>query len=449
MSHPYIPATEEDLQEMLQAIGVSSFEELLEDVPPEARLKGPLRIPEGISEEEVRRLVEGIAEANRRDLVIFAGAGAYDHFIPAAIGHILSRSEYYTAYTPYQAEVAQGTLQAMFEYQTAICELTGMEVANSSMYDGASALAEAALMALRIRRDREKILLPGNLNPLWRQVVLAYLHGQKHPIEEVPYDPETGQLDLEALRRMADDRTAGVVIQHPNFFGVLEEVREITEIVRNSGAVFIVAFDPISLGILEPPGAYGADIAVGEGQPLGLPLGFGGPYLGIFASRMAYIRQMPGRIAGQTVDVEGKRGFVMALQTREQHIRREKATSNICTNQMLCALTALIYLSLMGPQGIRAVAEGSALRAHYLARKLTEVPGVELAFQGPFFREFALTLPLPAHKVIERGLEQGYLLGVDLAPWGFPENRLLVAVTERRTREELDRFAEILREVAR
>ncbi len=444
MGSPYLPLTDEDRRAMLQALGFQSIDELFARIiPEEARFQGTLDLPPALSELEVRKVVESLARQNRADLTLFIGGGVYDHYIPAAVKHIVSRSEFYTAYTPYQAEVSQGTLQAMYEFQSAICDLTGMEVANSSMYDGASALAEAALMALRIQKKRNRILYSEDLNPRYRQVLHTYTRRQDLEIVEVPTDPRTGQMDLNFVEDALDDRTAALLFQHPNYFGILEEPFRLRELTERVGALLVVAFDPISLGILEPPGAYGADIAVGEGQPLGLPLGFGGPYLGLFAAREKYLRQMPGRIAGATVDAEGKRGYVMALQTREQHIRREKATSNICTNQMLCALTALVYLSLMGREGLREVAEQSAQKAHYLADQLTRIPGVRLAFEGPFFREFVLELEgKTAREVREALLADGILFGHPVA-----EQRLLVAVTEKRTRQEMDRVVQRLREV--
>ncbi len=444
MGSPYLPLTDEDRRAMLQALGFQSIDELFARIiPEEARFQGTLDLPPALSELEVRKVVESLARQNRADLTLFIGGGVYDHYIPAAVKHIVSRSEFYTAYTPYQAEVSQGTLQAMYEFQSAICDLTGMEVANSSMYDGASALAEAALMALRIQKKRNRILYSEDLNPRYRQVLHTYTRRQDLEIVEVPTDPRTGQMDLNFVEDALDDRTAALLFQHPNYFGILEEPFRLRELTERVGALLVVAFDPISLGILEPPGAYGADIAVGEGQPLGLPLGFGGPYLGLFAAREKYLRQMPGRIAGATVDAEGKRGYVMALQTREQHIRREKATSNICTNQMLCALTALVYLSLMGKEGLREVAEQSAQKAHYLADQLTRIPGVRLAFEGPFFREFVLELEgKTAREVRDALLADGILFGHPVA-----KHRLLVAVTEKRTRQEMDRVVQRLREV--
>ncbi len=444
LSFPYLPLTDEDRREMLQALGFASIDDLFAQIiPEEARFQGTLDLPPALSELEVRRHVEALAQRNRANLTLFIGGGVYDHYIPAAVKHILSRSEFYTAYTPYQAEVSQGTLQAMYEFQSVLCDLTGMEVANSSMYDGATALAEAALMSLRIQKKRRRLLYSEDLNPLYRRVLHTYTRRQDLEIVEVPTDPRTGQMDLNFVEDHLDDQTAALLFQHPNYFGVLEQPFRLRELTERVGALLVVAFDPISLGVLEPPGAYGADIAVGEGQPLGLPLGYGGPYLGLFTAREKYLRQMPGRIAGATVDAEGKRGFVMALQTREQHIRREKATSNICTNQMLCALAALVYLSLMGKEGLQQVAYQATQKAHYFAQKLTDLPGVRLAYEGPFFREFVLEFRhLPASRVRDALLAHGVVFGHPV-----DEHRLLVAVTEKRTREEMDFVVDRLREV--
>ncbi len=443
MSH-FIPNTDKDREEMLRSIGVSSFKELLKDIPEEAFFKGKLNLPGPLSELEVEDEIKKFAEENQADLKIFAGGGIYDHFIPAVVDQILLRSEFYTSYTPYQAEVSQGTLQTMFEYQSMICELTAMEVANASMYDGASAIAEAALMALRIRHDRDKILVASNLNPFYKEVLKTYLHGQNTPLEFVKMGSD-GALDLEDLKEKLDSNVAGFIFQHPNFFGVLEDPFEISKIVKNHDAILIASVNPISLGILEPPGAYGADIVVGEGQPLGLPMSFGGPLLGIFASKMEYIRSMPGRISGMTEDVEGKRGFVMTLQTREQHIRRERATSNICSNQQLCATAAAIYMSLLGKEGIKEVAQQSLFKAHYLKELLEDA--VKFPYSGPFFNEFVIELPHSARKIIDDMLKYNILAGIDLAQFGFPENFLLVSVTEKRRKEEIEEYATILKEV--
>lgn len=445
MSH-FIPNTEKDREEMLEKIGVSSFKELIKDIPEEAFFKGKFNLPEPISELEVEEEIKTLAAQNKSNLKVFAGGGIYDHFIPAVIDQIILRSEFYTSYTPYQPEVSQGTLQAMFEYQSMISELTGMEVANASMYDGASALAEAALMALRIKHDRDKILAASNINPFYKKVLETYAHGQRTPVEYVKIKKD-GSLDLNDLKEKIDENTAGFIFQHPNFFGVLEDPFEISKIVKEKGALLIASVYPISLGILEPPGAYGADIVVGEGQSLGLPISFGGPLLGVFATKLEYVRSMPGRISGMTVDVDGKRGFVMTLQTREQHIRRERATSNICSNQQLCATAAAIYLSLLGKEGIKEVALQSFYKAHYLHELLKSVDGIEFPFKGPFFNEFVIETKIPARKIVDHMLKYNLLAGIDLSQFDFPENYLLVSVTEKRKREELEEYVKILKEV--
>ncbi len=449
MNHPYLPLTDQDREEMLQALGLRSVSELFEELlPPEVRLNRPLQLPPRLSEWEVQKKVEALAGQNQIDWILFMGAGAYDHYIPAVIQHIASRSEFYTAYTPYQAEVSQGTLQVMYEFQSLVCDLTEMEVANSSMYDGASALAEAVLMALRIQKKRNVVLLPESLHPFYRQVVETYVHRQDLQLQTLRMDPKTGQLDLNHVESLLGDHTAALVFQHPNFFGILEDPRILRQLTEKVGALLIQVFDPISLGILEPPGALGVDIAVAEGQPLGIPLGFGGPYLGLLATRQAYVRQMPGRLAGMTRDLEGRRGFVMALQTREQHIRREKATSNICTNQMLCALMATAYLSLMGKEGIREVAYQSLAKAHYFSERLSQIPAVRLQFTGPFFREFVISLSHPEpDQVYSRLQERKILFGVPLARFQGPAHDFLIAVTEKRTREEMDTVVEALQEL--
>nr|BCX00332.1 MAG: putative glycine dehydrogenase (decarboxylating) subunit 1 [Bacteroidota bacterium] len=439
----FIPHTEQDRLEMLRAIGVERFEELLEPIPEAIRLKEPLRIPPALSEWEVTQLLTTLSEQNLGTdrLICFAGAGAYDHFIPAAIGAILSRSEFYTAYTPYQGEVSQGTLQAIYEFQTMVCRLTGMDVANASMYDGGSALAEAVLLACA-HTERSRVVFAGKIHPLYLEVVRTYGYGQGIELQEAPL--REGRADVEALAGLVDERVAAVVVQQPNFYGLLEDVWTIERIAHSDPKrLYIVVADPISLGLLEAPGHYGADIVVGEGQPLGIPLNFGGPYLGLFAARASLLRKLPGRLVGMTVDAAGNRAFVLTLQTREQHIRREKATSNICTNQGLMALAATIYMALLGKEGLREVAEQCYHRAHYLAERIAELPGYGLLYSGPFFREFVVRTPRSASEIVERLLEEGFLAGVPLDRWGEPG--LLVAVTEKRSRQEMDRFVEALR----
>ena len=424
---------------MLHAIGVSSFDDLIVDIPEEIRLKKALDLFPASDEPEVRKLLEGLASANRStaDYVSFLGGGAYDHFIPAAIKTITSRSEFYTAYTPYQAEVSQGTLQAIYEYQSLICRLYEMDVTNASMYDGATALAEAVLMAMNVT-GRSQVVVAGKLHPYNSSVLKTYLEAAGHNAV-IQNALEEGIGSISALKELVGDTVAAVVVQQPNFYGSLEDVEAIGAIAHENGALFVVSADPHSLGVLAAPGCYGADIAVGEGQPLGTSQSFGGPYLGIFTVKQPLVRKIPGRLVGMTKDKDGEDGFILTLQTREQHIRREKATSNICSNQALNALQAAVYLSLLGKQGLQQVAAQSTLRAHYLAEKIAAIPGFSLKYASPFFREFVVETPIPAADIIEQMLEHKVFAGYDLAAHG--ETGLLVAVTEKRTRQELDSFA--------
>jgi glycine dehydrogenase subunit 1 len=439
---PFIVNTDRDREEMLRSIGVASFDELIVDIPQEIRLQGALDLFPALSEQEVMKLLESLSSSNSNTagFVSFLGGGAYDHFIPSAIKSIVSRSEFYTAYTPYQAEVSQGTLQAIYEYQSLMCRLYDMDVANASMYDGATALAEAVLMAMNVT-GREQVVLAGGLNPNTFSVLKTYLEASGHG-SILRNRLENGIGSIEGLKERMNGSVAAVVVQQPNFYGCLEEVDAIGAVAREHGALFIVSADPLSLGMLAAPGSYGADIAVGEGQPLGNHQNFGGPYLGIFTVRQPYVRKIPGRLVGMTKDRDGNDGFILTLQTREQHIRREKATSNICTNQALCALQAAVYLSLLGKQGLREVAGQSALKAHYLAGRIAALPGFSLKYGAPFFREFVIDTPIPASDIIDALLEKGIFAGYDLSASG--ESGLLVAVTEKRTREELDRFADLL-----
>ncbi len=427
---------------MLRAIGVSSFKELIADIPEEIRLQRALDIPPASDEHQVRKLLEALALSNRStsDYVSYLGGGAYDHFIPVAIKTIVSRSEFYTAYTPYQAELSQGTLQAIYEYQSLVCRLYEMDVTNASMYDGATALAEAVLMAMNVT-GRSHVVVAGKLHPWNSSVLKTYLEASGHNavIQNVLQD---GVGDVAALKELVTESVAAVVVQQPNFYGCLEEVEAIGAIAHQSGALFVVSADPLSLGVLAAPGSYGADIAVGEGQPLGNPQNFGGPYLGIFTVKQPLVRKIPGRLVGMTKDRDGEDGFILTLQTREQHIRREKATSNICSNQALNALQAAIYLSLLGKEGLQQVAALSAKKANYLAGRIADIPGFSLKYTSPFFREFVVETPIPPAVVIERMLEQKIFAGYDLAAHG--ESGLLVAVTEKRSKEELDGFAEKL-----
>ncbi len=443
---PYIANTEDDRQRMLDQIGVRSVDDLFDVIPPSIRLNRPLDVPPALSEPELIRHVTRLAERNDVHSVCFLGAGAYDHFIPAVVDELAARNEFYTAYTPYQPEASQGSLQAFFEFQSLICDLTGMEVANASLYDGATAAAEAALMSLSVTRRYGKVLISSSVHPHVRQVVRTYLQHLEPELVEVP--TADGVTDLGALRAALDDRTAGVLVQHPNFYGCLEPVEEITRLVHEAGGLLIVSYDPISLGILKRPGDYGADIAVAEGQPLGIPLQYGGPYLGLLSCRRAYVRRMPGRIVGATVDRDGRRCFVLTLQTREQHIRRQKATSNICTNQGLLALRATIYLAALGPEGLQEVAVGCVRNAHRLAEQLTDTGLAELAFPSvPFFKEFTLRVPgADVREIVRLMRRAGIQAGVPLGGYDSGlSDCLLIAVTEKRTDEELDRYAEAFR----
>jgi len=442
---PFIVNTEIEREGMLRTIGVSSFDDLIVDIPEDIRLKRALDILPASDEPQVRKLLEGLAAANRStsEYVSYLGGGAYDHFIPVAIKTIASRSEFYTAYTPYQAEVSQGTLQAIYEYQSLICRLYEMDVTNASMYDGATALAEAVLMAMNVT-GRNQVVVAGKLHPWNSSVLRTYLEASGHNavIQNVLQD---GVGDVAALKELVTESVAAVVVQQPNFYGCLEDVEAIGAVAHANGALFVVSADPLSLGVLAAPGSYAADIAVGEGQPLGTPQSFGGPYLGIFTVKQPLVRKIPGRLVGMTKDRDGEDGFILTLQTREQHIRREKATSNICSNQALNALQAAVYLSLLGKEGLRQVAAQSAQKAHYLAGKIAALAGFSLKYTSPFFREFVVETPIPASDIVEQMLEHKVFAGYDMAAHG--ESGLLVAVTEKRTKEELDRFVEKLGEI--
>lgn len=434
---------------MLGAIGVDSIDDLFLDIPDELRI-ARLDLPDGLSEMDTLRHLRSFADqnANLDEYVSFLGAGAYDHFIPAVVGAITSRGEFATAYTPYQPEVSQGTLQAIFEYQSLICALTDMDVANASLYDGASATAEAALLALNAGKKRDEIVMVGGVHPEYRETVRTYLTGASAPCVDAPIDASTGTTDLDALRCLVSDRTAGVIVQHPNFYGALEPTAEIGEIAHASGALYIANVNPISLALLTPPGAYGADVVVGEGQPLGNDVAYGGPYLGFFAVTEKLMRRTPGRLVGETRDVDGKRANLLTLRAREQDIRREKATSNICTNQSLNALAACVYMCAMGKQGIQEVADLCLRKAHYLRDRLCELPGVEPAFSAPYFHEFALRMPGDMDATMTALAERGFLGGVPLGRFDASlSDCALLAVTERRTREEMDRFVAAVAEV--
>lgn len=439
----FIPNTKEDQRQMLAELGLKDIEELFSDIP-KAILDGyePLSL-EPLSEFEIKSEMAALARCNinPEEYVSFLGGGIYDHFIPSVVGHLISRSEFLTCYTPYQAELSQGTLTWMFEFQTMICELTGMDVANSSMYDGGSALAEAMLMARNIT-GRKKFLIAQSVNPAYKQVVRTYAWGVGLELMEIPFN-EGGQIDKEFIKKHSAD-LGGVMTQTPNFFGIIEDLSEIREIIREG--LLIVSVNPISLGILKPPAEFWADIVVGEGQVLGNAMNFGGPLLGLFAAKKEHVRRMPGRISGRTVDLEGKTGYVMALQTREQHIRRERATSNICTNQALLALAATIYLAALGKQGLRRLAELNLQKAHYLAERITELKGYALRFPtSPFFNEFVIQTSKKPQKIIEALRRHKILAGLDTSQ--VLENTLLIAVTEKRTKAEMDAFVKLLKEV--
>lgn len=437
----YILNTDADQKAMLEKIGVASLDALFQMVPAAFRLGRPLDVPPALSEMELEQHMRELAGRNisADNAVCFLGGGSYDHFIPAAVDAVASRSEYYTAYTPYQAEASQGSLQAFFEYQTLICQLTGLDVSNASLYEGGSAVAESVLMAISIDPDRSKVLVADSVHPEYRQTLATYLANLSKEI--VTLSAPNGALDMADLQKHLDDNTLCVIVQHPNFFGNLEDVDAISKACKEKGALFIVSFDGISLGLLKRPGQYGADIAVGEGQMLGTPMQYGGPYLGMMACREQFVRKIPGRIVGQTVDRHGKRCWVLTLQTREQHIRREKATSNICTNQGLFALRTAVYLAALGPHGLRETAELCLQKAHYLADQLCKIPGVALKFRRPFFKEFTLEVPGDVPKLLEKLLAAGYHGGLHLGRW-YPAlgNCLSVAVTEKRTKAEMDGF---------
>ena len=440
----YISNTPDEQRAMLKTIGVDTFEDLLRDIPEKVRLNRELRLPAPLSEEELKRELFQMSERNA-DLLhstCFLGAGAYDHFIPSVVGHLAFRSEFYTAYTPYQAEMSQGLLQTIYEFQTMICEITGMEVANASLYDGASALAEAAITAIRVTR-RSKLLVSESIHPHYRAVLKTYLSGTSTKIIEIPC--VSGVTDFSRIQKYLDGDTASVMIQTPNFFGCLEPVDNISSVAHQHGALLTVSVDPIGLGLFQPPGGLGADIVVGEGQALGNSLSFGGPYLGFFATRKDFVRQMPGRVVGATVDTDGRRGFCLTLQTREQHIKRERATSNICTNEALAALAATIYLSVMGREGLSEVGRLCLQKSYYLKQRICALNGFSEAFSQPFFKEFVVQTPLPPSRINKRLKKEGIVGGFDL---GSVDRRLknhwLLCVTEKRTRKEMDQLVDIL-----
>ena len=448
----YLFATTDEQQQMLQRIGVASISELLDQIPQDLKLKRPLELPPALTELELEQHIKALASRNvgASTRACFLGGGAYDHFIPSVVDEVTSRGEFYTAYTPYQAEASQGTLQAFFEFQSLIAELSGLEIANASLYDGGSGTAEAVLMAMRCTDRTDNIVIVGSTNPEYVASVKTYLANKSTTITVV--SAPTGTADLSELEAAVGNQTACIVVQQPNFFGCLEDVEAIGQLAHRSGALLVVSFDPLSVGILKRPGDSGADIAVAEGQSLGIPLQFGGPYLGILACRQPFIRKMPGRLIGQTVDRSGQRCFFLNLQAREQHIRRAGAMSNICTNQGLMALRATVYLSLLGPKGLQEVAELSFRKAHYAADRLKLIEGCELMFPAPFFKEFVLkyrdgadvAIRKAAAANIDIGPSLGHFNGRGGLPLDDQDQCLLIAVTESRTKDEIDRLVAAL-----
>lgn len=447
---PFIPHTEEDIAEMLASIGAKTIEELFDEIPEEL-VSGELTgVPPGLSEMEITRLMMERATTDGF-YQNFIGAGAYEHHIPAAVWQITTRGEFYSSYTPYQAEASQGTLQLLYEYQTMMASLTGMDVSNASMYDGATALAEAALMAVRSHKTSRRILIPKTVHPVYRQVVRAIVSNQKIEVVELPFNTQSGQIEPESLSAFANEEFAALVIPQPNFFGVLEQVDALTDWAHSKNAFAIGVVNPTALAMLTPPGEWGgkgADIAVGEGQPLGIPLSSGGPYFGFMACKNELVRQMPGRIIGRTTDLDNKEGFVLTLQAREQHIRRSKATSNICTNQGLMVTAATIYMSLVGPEGLRRIAAQSHANTLELVEQLEKINGVKRTFSGAVFHETALTLSAPVAEVLSKLKQKGILGGLDLQGH-YPElgNTLLVCATETKIAADLRNYAEAMEQV--
>lgn len=440
----FVPHTQEDIKQMLISIGVKSVDELFKDIPVTLRPKS-FNLPAPKSEFEVTQALRKLAAKNAAGLVNFVGAGFYDHFIPAAVDSLSSRSEFYTAYTPYQPECSQGWLQAIYEYQSIICELTGLDVSNASLYDGGTALFEAMMMALR-HTGRNKIILDSGVNLIYRTMLYTYTSNLSIEFVEIPV--AHGQSCREELFKHLDDKTAAVIFQNPNFFGAVDDHSDMVERVHKFGALAIASVYPVSLGMIKAPGEMGFDIATGEGQSLGIPLSFGGPYLGFMAARNQLVRQMPGRIVGATVDSDGKRGFVLTLQTREQHIRRQKATSNICSNEALCALRAAIFMSLLGREGFKELAEHNYQKAEFAKETLSRINGVQVKRSSPTFNEFTVLLPRHADEVVHHMIEKGFAGGFPLGRfYKGMDNYLLIAVTEKRTKEEILRFADSLEAV--
>ncbi|WP_050179743.1 aminomethyl-transferring glycine dehydrogenase subunit GcvPA [Domibacillus robiginosus] len=440
----YLPDTDQDQKEMLSFLNLSSIEDLFSDMPESIRLQGELAIPKAMPEPVLWKKMKGMARRNA-ELPLFLGAGTYDHFIPSVVGHMISRSEFYTAYTPYQPEISQGELQAIFEFQTMVCELTGMDVANSSMYDGFTALAEAASLAIA-HTKRTKVVVSRAVHPESRAILQTVAAGPDYAVEEAALS--TDITDLEALTKQVDSQTAAVIVQYPNFFGSIEDLQEIKKIAAAQGALLIVSANPLALGLLQAPGKLGADIVVGDMQPLGIPMAFGGPHCGYFAVTKSLMRKVPGRIVGQTTDADGNRGFVLTLQAREQHIRRDKAMSNICSNQALNALASAVCMSALGKTGLREMAVLNLEKADYACRLLQQ-KSFPILNESPFFNEFVVQLPKPVTDVQNALIDAGFIGGFDLGPdYGEP-NRMLIAVTEQRTKEEIDAFIQTLEGIVR
>lgn len=439
MKHRYLPMTEEDKKAMLETIGVSSVDELFSDIPEKVKFKGEYNIKPAKSETALMKELFQMADRNA-DLkrnVSFLGAGVYDHYMPVIVDHVISRSEFYTAYTPYQPEISQGELQAIFEFQTMICELTGMDVANSSMYDGGTAVAEAAMLSAG-NTKRKTIIVSSAVHPVYREVLKTYAKGQNLEVIEVPV--KDGITDVDFLKEIVNERVAAVIVQYPNFFGRIEPLKELEEIIHANKSMFVVSSNPLSLGVLTPPGKFGADIVIGDAQPFGIPTSFGGPHCGYFAVTTKLMRKVPGRLVGQTVDDQGRRGFVLTLQAREQHIRREKATSNICSNQALNALAASVAMTALGKKGVREMAAANIQKAQY-AKSAFKKFGFEVVFEGYSFNEFVIKLNQPVKEINQKLLQKGFIGGYDLGrDYSELANHMLIAVTELRTQEEIDTF---------
>ncbi|MDX2225825.1 MAG: aminomethyl-transferring glycine dehydrogenase subunit GcvPA [Verrucomicrobiae bacterium] len=445
----YVPNSDAQLQSMVEASGFRTFEELIASVPQDLRFP-ELKLPKPLTELELQREMKRLASRNTssEQALSFLGAGAYEHFIPTVVDYLSGRGEFYTAYTPYQAEASQGTLQVIYEYQTLMCRLTGLDVSNASLYDGASGVAEAAFMCLNLDPDRGKIIVSAGVHPEYLQTIRTYARGINVRIEVLPL--ADGATRPEDLAAGVDTATAAVFVQSPNFFGVIEDMESLGDVIHGKGAQFVAIPNPISLGLLRAPGEYGADIAVGEGQPLGMPVSYGGPYLGFFTCTKALVHKIPGRLVGRTRDTCGDLGYCLTLQAREQHIRREKATSNICTNQSLMALRATIYLSMLGPRGLHEIAAQNVALSHYAAEQIARVEGCRLPLTRPFFNEFVVKTPVPARVLCEELAEQGIFAGVPLSRFDPARtDEMLVCVTETKTREDIDSYVAALREVAR